>query len=96
MTKEEIVDVLDNHSFKVYQHGDVVSKTDFNAIAKIISERLSEQKEKHDKEMEDIKQSFEKASYGCWDYIPQYKSWTNFDSGEKLTTTELLTKIKNR
>lgn len=97
MTKTEIIDVLDNHSFKVYQHGDVVSKSDFNTIAEIISERLSEQKEKHEKEMEE---------FLYWTYLNGYTHSVtpNFFIKieypdivvEKIPFIELLTKFKNR
>jgi len=60
--------------------------------------RLSEQKEKHEKEMEEFA---EWCEYECWYYVGQ-SIWTKRISGdirkviEKATTTELLTKFKNR
>ncbi len=41
ITKEQIINILDDHSFKVYQHGDVVAKSDFYNIADCIVKNLN-------------------------------------------------------
>jgi hypothetical protein len=56
--------------------------------------RLKAQEEKHKEEKENLKKIFESASYGCWDYLPKHNSWTNFDSGQTATTTELIEMFK--
>jgi hypothetical protein len=61
---------------------------------KDLEDRLKAQEEKHNEEMGKLKKIFESASYGCWDYLPKYNSWTNFDSGQTATTTELIEMFK--
>ena len=41
MTKEQIIEILENHAFNVYQHGEVISKSDFDNIADIIVKNLN-------------------------------------------------------
>jgi len=41
ITKEQIIDILEEHTFKVYQHGDVVAKSDFDNIADCIVKNLN-------------------------------------------------------
>ena len=41
ITKEQIINILEEHSFKVYQHGDVVAKSDFDNIADCIVKNLN-------------------------------------------------------
>lgn len=41
ITKEQIISILEEHTFKVYQHGDVVAKSDFDNIADCIVKNLN-------------------------------------------------------
>ena len=41
ITKEQIINILEEHTFKVYQHGDVVAKSDFDSIADCIVKNLN-------------------------------------------------------
>lgn len=41
ITKEQIINILEEHTFKVHQHGDVVAKSDFDSIADCIVKNLN-------------------------------------------------------
>lgn len=98
MTKEKIKKKL--FEMAKVDHSSILGTTRvermFDLEADFILGLLSEQQSKHEQEMKELKECFEKASYECWDFIPKHNNWTNFDSGQSLTTTELLTKFKNR
>jgi len=98
MTKEEIF-INHTQGHFVLNSNIYAAKNDIlNAMEEYANLRLSEQKEKHEKEMEEFA---EWCEYECWYYVGQ-SIWTKRISGdirkviEKATTTELLTKFKNR
>ncbi len=88
MTKEDIVNSITLNGMR-----ELDNDRCFQAMEECANLRLSEQKEKHDKEMEEFAEWINDSAYvfnkGVWQY-------TYANKQPDLTTTELLTKFKNR
>ncbi len=96
--KQVLISVINDFNNKWKGHDELFNGVDNYAkqIFESFNLRLSEQKEKHEKEMEEFA---EWCEYECWYYVGQ-SIWTKRISGdirkviEKATTTELLTKFR--
>ena len=89
MTKEEIL----NNALNGLETIDIAKQFILKAMEEYANLRLSEQKEKHDKEMEEFAEWLDKD---LWVIGVNDRLWYGQDTNKGYTFTELLTKFKNR
>ena len=89
MTKEEIL----NNALNGLETIDIAKQFILKAMEEYANLRLSEQKAKHDKEMEEFAEWLDKD---LWVIGGNDRLWYGQDTNKGYTFTELLTKFKNR